>query len=110
KTNHLEGRLSGWLAITNAFSEDPWSWNGTTSVALRDGLIWDIPIFGVLSQPLNAIMPGVGVSRVSEATVRGFITNSVLCTEKLEMRAPAMRLQYHGTVDFEGKVDARVEA
>lgn len=109
-SNRLEGWLSGWLEITNAISDNLNSWSGAAGLRLRDGLIWDIPIFGILSQPLNAVMPGLGLSRVSEATASGMITNGVAFTDDLEMRARTLRLQYRGTVDFAGRVDARVEA
>ena len=109
-TNRLEGALGGWLAIARANSDDPRSWTGTGRARLRDGFLWEIPIFGVLSKPLDTIMPGVGNSRFSEASARFGITNGVIAWDKLEMRAPTMRLQYDGTVDFEGHVDMRVEA
>ena len=54
-TNRLEGRLSGRLNITLANTEDWHSWFGNGQVDLRDGLIWDIPIFGIFSKPLNMV-------------------------------------------------------
>jgi hypothetical protein len=107
-TNNLGGLLSLNLVITDADTENPHSWNGFGQAQLRDGLIWDIPIFGVLSKPLDAIVPGVGNSLVSEATATFVISNSVIRSEDLEMRAPALRLQYRGTADFDGQVKARV--
>ena len=109
RTNQLEGRLSGTLTVTNANSRDNWSWQGFGRARLRDGLIWDIPIFGVLSPVLNSIVPGLGTSRASEATGKFVITNSVLRTDDLEIRSPMLWLQYGGTVDYLGRVDALVE-
>jgi len=106
----LDGQLDVNLTITDADTEDARSWNGFGTAQLRDGLIWSIPIFGVLSKPLDALMPGVGNSRVSSATANYTITNSVIWSDDLEMRSPAMRLQYRGTVDFDGQVQARVTA
>lgn len=108
--NSLDGRLNVSLTITEADTEDARSWNGFGNLQLHDGLIWSIPIFGVLSGPLDALMPGVGNSRVSSATATFAITNSVIHSRDLEMRSPAMRLQYRGTVDFDGQVQARVTA
>jgi hypothetical protein len=110
RTNQLEGTLSGRLEITRANSEDARSWTGHGRARLRDGLLWEMPIFGVLSKPLDTIMPGVANSRFTDATARFTITNGVVAWDKLEMRSPAMRLQYDGTVDFDGRVDMRVEA
>lgn len=110
RTNRLEGQLSGTLSVTKA-NTDTWrSVGGYGNLALRDGLIWDIPIFGVFSGVLNNIAPGLGNSRISAATCGFVITNGVIRSDKLEMRSPALRLQYRGTVDLEGRANARVEA
>lgn len=109
-TNNLEGRIGGQLVITNANSADDLSWNGHGQVRLRDGLIWALPVFGVLSKPLDALSPGLGSARMSEGTARFGITNTVIYSDNFEMRAPTMRLHYDGRVDLEGRVDARIEA
>jgi hypothetical protein len=109
-TNQLEGALSGRLVIASGDTAEPRSWTGFGRARLRDGLLWEIPIFGILSKPLDALMPGVANSRFSEASARFAITNGVIAWDKLEMRATTMRLQYDGTVDFTGRVDMRVEA
>jgi hypothetical protein len=109
-TNNLDGQMNVNLVVTDGHTENPLSWNGYGDAQLRDGLIWSIPIFGVLSKPLDAIVPGVGNSRLSSATASFVISNSVIHSRDLEMRSPAMRLQYRGTVDFDGQVQARVTA
>jgi hypothetical protein len=111
KPNNLEGLLSGQLNITNAWTDDFYhSWSGFGNATLRDGLLWELPIFGVLSRPLDAMMPGVGNSKFTEASGTFGIANSVIFSPDLEMRSPAMRLQYRGTVTFEGAISARVTA
>jgi hypothetical protein len=109
-SNHLEGTLNSHLNITKANSADWKSWFGQGQVDLHDGLIWDIPIFGIFSEPLNSIIPGLGKSRASEGAGTFVITNSVIRSDDFEIRAPALRMQYHGTVDFDGRTDAVVEA
>lgn len=109
-TNSLDGQLDVNLVVTDADTERPDSWNGFGTARLRDGLIWAVPIFGVLSDPLDAMIPGVGNSRVSSASATFIISNSVIRSDDLEMRAPALRMQYRGTVDFAGNVRARVTA
>ena len=110
RTNQLEGWLNGQIIITKANSADSNSWQGYGRARLRDGLIWEIPIFGVLSKPLDSIAPGLGNSRVTEASAKFKIANGKVYSDSLEMRAPAMRLQYDGKVGLDGSVDARVEA
>jgi hypothetical protein len=109
-TNRLEGTLSGDLTITKANTADWDSWNGFGQAKLHDGFLWDMPLFGIFSQVLNAVIPGVGSSRVSGGAATFTITNSVIHTDDMEIRSPAMRLEYRGAIDFKGGVDARVEA
>ncbi len=106
----LEGSLSGSLVITSANSEDWRTIEGHADVDLRDGLIWSIPIFGIFSPVLDSVAPGLGSSRASAGTGTFIITNGVLWSDDLEISSPAMRLEYRGTVDLEGQVNARVEA
>jgi len=110
KTNNLEGLLSGSLVITNANSEDKRKLNGYGELNLRDGLIWDIPVFGLFTPVLNGISPGLGNSRVSEATCSFIITNAIMHSDDLQMRSPALRLAYRGSVDMQRQVNARVDA
>jgi hypothetical protein len=110
RTNNLEGLLSGSLIITNANSEDRKKLDGYGDLDLRDGLIWDIPVFGILTPVLNGIAPGLGNSRASAAACTFVIKNGVMRSDDLEMRSPALRLAYRGTVDTQGQVNARVDA
>jgi hypothetical protein len=109
-TNRLEGTLSGDLTITNANTGDWGSWNGFGNAHLRDGFLWGIPLFGIFSPVLDAVIPGVGSSRVSGGTATFVIRNSVIYTGDMDIRASTMRLAYNGSIDFNGNVDARVEA
>ena len=109
-TNRLEGALTGRLVITDANTDDIDSWNGYGRAKLRDGLIWDTPLFGMMSSVMNTVVPGIGNSRASDAGGKFTLTNSVIHTHNLDIRASGMRLQYDGTVDFKTRVDARVEA
>jgi hypothetical protein len=109
-TNHLEGALTGQIVVTNADSRSWRTWNGYGRVKLRDGLLWDAPIFGVLSPVLNAVLPGLGNSRATDASAKFVITNGVFFSDTLEIRSTMMRLQYTGTVDLQQNVNARATA
>jgi hypothetical protein len=109
-TNRLEGLLSGVLAVTKANTGDWRSANGYGEAYLNDGLLWDIPLFGIFSPVLNGIAPGLGNSRASAAKCSFVLTNGVLFTDDLFIRSTGMRLDYRGTVDLQGQVQARVEA
>lgn len=109
-TNRMEGTVTVNLNITSANSGDWSSWYGYGDASMRDGLLWDSPIFGLFSPLLNAVVPGLGNSRASAAKSRFSIDRSVIRTEGLQIIAAPARLAYKGTVDFDGRVNARVEA
>ena len=109
-TNRLEGRLCGNLVVTNASTANLQTWDGYGDLNLRDGFIWEIPVFGIFSDVLNGMVPGLGNSRASAGTCTFIITNGIIRSEDMDIRSTGMRLQYRGTLDFDGKINARVEA
>jgi len=110
RTNHLEGRLTGSLVITKANSEDWRQTQGYGALELRDGLIWEIPLFGVFSPILDDLVPGLGSSRAKSGSSSFVITNGVIQSDKLEIHSPPVRLLYRGSADLQGRLNARVEA
>jgi hypothetical protein len=56
------------------------------------------------------MVPGLGSSRASAGTCSYIITNGIIRSDDLDIRSTGMRLQYRGTVGFQGQVHARVEA
>lgn len=110
RTNRLEGTFSGRLTVTSANTANRDSWQGYGEVALRDGWVWELPLFGVLSPVLNGIVPGLGQSRFTRGGGTFTITNSVIHSSDLELSAPLLRLKCHGTADFRERVNIRVEA
>jgi hypothetical protein len=108
--HHLEGALTGNVTVTHADTRDWRTWDGFGRAHLRDGLLWDIPIFGILSPVLNTISPGLGNSRATAASAKFIITNGVVFTDTLEIRSLIARLNYVGTVDLRQSVNARVTA
>ena len=110
RSNRLEGRLTANLDISSASVADWRSVNGYGNLELRDGLIWDIPLFGIFSPVLNGIVPGLGNSRATAGNCSFLLTNGVLFSNDLEIRTSGMRLDYRGTVDLEAHINAKVEA
>lgn len=110
ETKDSEGNLSGKLRITAAETGDWESWNGYGNVHLRDGRLWDTPLFGIFSKLMNAVSPGLGNSRATRGDADFTITNSLIETSNMEIGERTARLKYRGTVDFDGNLDSRVEA
>jgi hypothetical protein len=109
-TNHLEGALSGTVIMTSANSDDWRTWNGFGALKLQNGLLWDVPVVALMSPALNAVSPGLGNSRATEATARFALTNGVIFSDSLAINSTMMRLQYAGTVDLRENLDAKVTA
>ena len=110
KKSELSGRLDGLLDIT-ANSKDWKSWNGLSSVTLKDGYLWELPLIGIFAPVLDGLMPGLGASTFSEGTADFTITDGVVGTRNLELKSALIRLQYKGKVDFDGRIhDAGVVA
>lgn len=110
ETKDSDGELSGKLRITSAETGDWGSWNGYGNVHLRNGRLWDTPLFGIFSKLMNAVSPGLGNSRATRGDGNFTITSSLIETKNLEIGERTARLQYRGSVDFDGNLDSRVEA
>ena len=110
RTNRLEGLLTARLDVTHLRTDDLKSWQGYGNVSLQDGYIWEYPLFAVFSPILNRLTPGLGNSRAREATARFTMTNSVVHSSDLEIHASGMRMHGDGWVDFDGRIQGRIEA
>ena len=106
-TNQLEGLVGGRLVVTSGNSTNWQAMNGYGNATLQDGLIWDAPMFGILSPALNQISPGLGSSRATDAAGKFTMTNGVIFSDNLEIHSTMMRLQYAGTVDLHENLNAR---
>ena len=109
-TNKLKGRLTGRWAVTQGIPETGATWVGHGHANLRDGLLMEIPIFGVLTPALEGLSPGLGSTRLSEGTATFVLTNGLIHSDDVDIRASGMRLQYRGSVNLDGRVDAVAEA
>jgi hypothetical protein len=110
RPSKVEGSLSGELRITRADPDNLRSWQGYGQIQLTNGLLWDIPVFGAFSPILNTFIPGLGNSRARHASATFHITNSVIHSQDLVIAGSALRMNYRGRVDFEQRVNGRMEA
>jgi hypothetical protein len=111
-TNQLAGALSGTVTVTSASSEDWATWNGYGAMRLNNGLLWDVPVFGLISPVLNVVTPGLGLgnNRATDAAGRFLMTNGVIYTDSLDIHTTMLRVKYDGTVDLQQNVKARATA
>jgi hypothetical protein len=109
-TNRYEGRLAGSWTVTDAQADDWNSWQGFGQAELVDGYLWDLPLLGLFSDFLGNLGINAARNPVTGLTGDFTMTNSILHTRDLQLRSQAMRLDYRGTFDFQGAMNARVEA
>jgi hypothetical protein len=109
-TNRIEGTLGGRLTVNSAHSRTNGPWEGIGAAKLENGFLWNLPLFGALSKLLENVMPGIVLARFNSGTTSFTITNRTMKTQDLEFRSPSLRLKIEGTVDFDGRLDGRLEA
>ena len=102
--------MSGNLTVTAGRADSLDTWQGLGDLHLRDGLLWDIPIFAIFSPVFNAISPGLGQSRADEAVASYAIVNGTIISRDLQIRSPQLSISYQGSVDFMSNLDARMQA
>jgi hypothetical protein len=110
KTNKLEGRLDGNLALNGPNTSDPSNLQGGGHLHVHDGLLWDIKIFGLLSPVLNLFSRDWGHSRAREADANFGITTGTVSTDDLVMRCTGFWIKLRGKVDKNKQINARLEA
>ena len=109
-SNKTAGALTGQLIITSANTADYSTWNGYGSALLKDGYLWELPMFSILSPVIDSAFPGLGSTRFSEGTASFIITNGVVNFSLLSMRSPLMEMILEGTVDYHGYLNMRLIA
>jgi|GEM_PF-978175 len=109
RPSRMEGKLHVFVD-TYGRANSRISWRGHGDANLKDGLIWDIPMFGaIVSTLVNGISTGAANNRAREAAGTFIVTNGVLYSDDLKIQASMVRLLYKGTAD-ENTIDALVEA
>ncbi len=110
RTNRIEGLISGRLTVTEAHSRTNGPWYGGGEIRLRDGFLWDLPLFGGLSIAFDKIAPGLGQTRFNSGHASFTIKDRFVRTHDLEFNSPTMRLKADGTVDFDSNMNATMQA
>ena len=110
RTNQLGGLLSGQVLVEQGQSRKGMPWKGRGNAEIRDGLLWGLPLFGLLSPVFDAVAPGMGKAQFNAGTGIFTLTNNTVDFHRVELISSAMRLDLKGGVDFDGNVDLVLEA
>jgi len=96
------GNLAGELELRGA-GDDARQLVGRGSLSVADGVLWEAPLFGPLSHVL-------GKTKATSARADFTISQYAWRSENLTVEAGAFTARAPGRVDFDGKLDFRVQA
>ncbi len=105
----VEGQLTARMnfSATSAGAE---TIVGEGKTRVEDGLLWDAPIFGVVSRAVGKVFPGLGYLRATRAEMTFTCADGKLLTDNLEIDAGMTRLGYRGAYAFRDSLDFKVQA
>jgi hypothetical protein len=104
----VQGQLNGSYDFTGVGS-DSRKMRGSGKLEVTRGNVFAIPVFGPLSEILNAILPGSGYSIARKATSSFTIKDGVFHTDDFEAQGNLFSMLGHGDVYFvDDKLDFTV--
>ncbi|HEU5246380.1 MAG TPA: AsmA-like C-terminal region-containing protein [Candidatus Udaeobacter sp.] len=104
----VRGRLRGEYDF-DGFGTDPRKMNGAGKVAVTDGDVFAIPVFGPISEILNQIVPGTGYSIAHDASTKFTIRDGIIRTNDFNVSGQLFSVVGHGDVYFlDDKIDLDV--
>ena len=107
KPSEARGWLKGNVELQGRGS-DLAAMHGRGYVEITDGVLAEVPLFGVFSQILNSLAPGLGSTKITSARCAYTMTDQSVKTDDLIVDAGAFTLRARGKADFNGKLDFRV--
>jgi len=107
---NASGRVKAHLDL-NGTGTDLTGYQGGGNFEITDGVLLEVPLFGIFSRILNAIAAGLGSTAVKSAHCTYTITNQLVKTDDLKFETSSAAVSSHGTIGFpRGDLDIRVEA
>ena len=108
KEGSTTGLLSGHCTLEGQGS-DLGALRGAGNLTVTDGVLGELGLFGIMSRILNEIGPGLGQTKLTSATTTFKIEDGAFKTDDLKIGAGAYTLTGHGKIDFDCKLDFRVD-
>lgn len=109
KETQVSGLLTGHCALQGEGS-DMARLSGHGNLVITDGVLWEMPLFGIFSRIMDGLSPDLGKTKATDARATFLIGEQCAKTEDLRVSAGAFTLTGHGKVCFDGKLDFRVQA
>jgi hypothetical protein len=90
---------------------DVTTYRGSGNIEINNGVLLEVPLFGIFSRILNLIVAGLGSTDVTSARCDYTVTNGVVKTDNLQFDTIAATVTSHGAIGLAtGDLDLRVEA
>jgi len=96
---HSKGRMSAKYAFSTRMGEERFM-EGKGSIRVEDGSVFDIPVFGPLSDILNTIIPGSGYQTARLATADFTIAKEKINTRNLAIEGAGFSMYGEGDIYF----------
>jgi len=107
---NASGRFKGHLDLTGTGTDFP-TYQGGGNLEIANGVLLEVPLFGIFSHILNLIVPGLGSTAVTKANCTYSIANQIIRTDDLQFETGAAAVRSRGAIGFpKGDLDFRVEA
>jgi AsmA-like C-terminal region len=104
----VRGQLNGTYDF-NGFGTDTRKMYGTGKVALTNGDVFAIPVFGPISEILNHILPGAGYSIARNADANFTIRDGIIHSDDFNVSGQLFSVLGHGDIHFlDDKLDLDV--
>jgi uncharacterized protein involved in outer membrane biogenesis len=111
KTNaNTGGQIAGRLSLTGT-GADFATYQGDGTLEIANGVLMEVPLFGIFSSILNLIVPNLGSTAITKANCTYTIANQLIKTDDLKFTTGAAAVSSRGTITIpKGDLDFRVEA
>jgi hypothetical protein len=109
KESQVSGALSGHAQLTGLGS-DLAALRGKGNLEITDGVLWEMPLFGIFSHIMDGVSPGLGQTKATSAKGTFTVEYQQAKTDDLQVAAGVFTLRGRGWVGFDGKLDFRIDA
>lgn len=82
---------------------------GSGTLKIEDGALFELRLFGGLSDLLSRIVPGLGIIAQTDMDTAFTIAEQAITTDNLRLSGDVLSLKATGDVEFDGRLDFRAQ-
>lgn len=100
----VKGKVDGHITLLVFDLKNYYAWTGDCDIHIKEGLLWDIPLFSVISDIINILLPGFGRNKATALTGKITFKEGELTTQDLKIYAPPVTVILKGKSTFTGEL------